>query len=60
MGSEIGIRIGRLVLGVVIGGLSGFGYGWLVACAGGTCPLAGKPVISAIWGSAAGALIAWR
>lgn len=48
VGNEIGIKVGRLTLGILIGGLLGFGYGRLVACAGGTCALAGKPIISAI------------
>jgi hypothetical protein len=60
MNTELWMKIGRIALGVLIGAALGYGYGRLVKCVGGTCPLAGRPIVSTIWGGALGALIAWR
>lgn len=50
--------IGRLVLGVVAGGLLGLAYYKLVGCNSGTCPLTSNPWISAGYGGVLGALVA--
>lgn len=48
----------RLVLGVVIGGGLGFAFYKLVGCSSGACPLTSNPIISTIYGSIVGALLA--
>lgn len=48
----------RIIIGLVIGGLIGFGVGYFGKCATGTCPLTGNPIISTIVGALLGALIA--
>lgn len=48
----------RLILGVVIGGGLGFAYYKFVGCASGACPLTSNPIISTIYGSIVGALLA--
>ncbi|HZT21770.1 MAG TPA: DUF6132 family protein [Verrucomicrobiae bacterium] len=50
--------IGRILIGAVIG--AGLGYGWyrVVGCSTGTCPLTRHPLISTLYGTIVGALIA--
>jgi hypothetical protein len=48
----------RIAIGVVIGGGLGFAYYKLVGCSSGTCPLTSNPIISTIYGSVFGALVA--
>lgn len=48
----------RLVLGVVIGGGLGFAFYKRVGCSSGACPLTSNPIISTIYGSIVGALLA--
>ena len=48
----------RIIIGIVIGGVIGFGVGYLGKCTTGTCPLTGNPIISTIIGALLGALIA--
>ena len=48
----------KIFLGVVIGGLVGFGIGYLGKCTSGMCPLTSNPVISTIIGAVFGAMIA--
>ena len=52
------IMILRLIIGVIIGGGIGFAYSKFVGCSSGTCPLTSNPVISTIYGSVLGALLA--
>jgi hypothetical protein len=48
----------RLVIGAVVGGGLGFAYYKFVGCSSGACPLTSNPVISTIYGSVVGALVA--
>jgi Family of unknown function (DUF6132) len=48
----------KLVIGMVAGGVLGFGYYKLVGCSSGTCPLTSNPYISTIYGAVLGTLIA--
>ena len=48
----------RMILGVVIGALVGFGYYKLIGCAGGTCPITSNPWASAIYGAVLGFMVA--
>jgi hypothetical protein len=48
----------RLLIGVVIGAGSGFGWHKLAGCSTGTCPLTANPFIATIYGMVVGALIA--
>ena len=48
----------KLILCAVIGGGLGFAYYKLVGCSSGACPLTSNPVISTIYGSVVGALLA--
>ena len=47
----------KVVLGIVIGGLIGFGIGYFGKCVSGACPLTSNPIISTIIGAAIGAMI---
>ena len=55
---KAGTMILRLVIGIVVGGVVGFGWYKLVGCSTGTCPLTSNPVISTIYGAIVGALVA--
>jgi hypothetical protein len=55
---EICAMILRLVIGAVIGGGLGFAYYKFVGCSSGACPLTSNPVISTVYGSVVGALLA--
>ena len=46
----------RIVLGLVIGGVLGYGYQRLVGCSTGTCPLTATPLRTVIYGAAMGLL----
>ncbi len=48
----------RLMLGAIIGGGLGFAYYKFVGCSTGACPLTSNPIISTIYGSVVGALLA--
>ncbi|MCI0537477.1 MAG: DUF6132 family protein [Verrucomicrobiales bacterium] len=48
----------RILIGVVAGGVLGFGYYKLVGCPRGACPLTRNPWITTIYGMALGALFA--
>jgi hypothetical protein len=48
----------RLLIGVVVGGGLGFAYYKFVGCSSGACPLTSNPIISTLYGSVVGALIA--
>ena len=53
-----GTMILRIMIGIVAGGVAGFGWYKLVGCSTGTCPLSSNPVISTIYGAIVGALVA--
>jgi hypothetical protein len=48
----------RIILGVVVGALLGFGYYRFVGCSTGSCPITSNPWISTLYGAVMGALIA--
>jgi hypothetical protein len=48
----------RISIGIVVGGLLGFGWYKLVGCSTGTCPLTSHPIISTIYGAVMGGLVA--
>lgn len=48
----------KILLGVLIGALIGFGVGYFGKCASGTCPLTSNPFISTIIGAVLGLIIA--
>ena len=48
----------RILIGAVVGGVLGFGWYKFVGCSTGTCPLTSNPVISTLYGTVVGALIA--
>ncbi|HOX57563.1 MAG TPA: DUF6132 family protein [Candidatus Paceibacterota bacterium] len=48
----------RIVIGVVVGGGLGFAFYKFVGCSTGTCPLTSNPVMSTLYGSVVGALVA--
>jgi len=48
----------RIIIGVVIGAILGFGYYRLVGCSSGTCPITSNPWISTLYGAVMGAVVA--
>jgi hypothetical protein len=48
----------RLIIGVVAGGLLGYGAYRFIGCSTGACPLTAHPWISTIWGMIIGGLLA--
>ena len=46
----------RLLIGVVVGGLFGFGVYYFIGCSSGTCPITANPWTSTIVGMVVGAL----
>ena len=53
-----GVVIVRLIIGVVTGGLLGYGVNHFIGCSSGACPLTANPWISTILGMIFGALLA--
>jgi hypothetical protein len=49
-----GAMILRIMIGIVAGGVVGFGCYKLVGCSTATCPLSSNPVISTIYGAVVG------
>ncbi|MEL7655926.1 MAG: DUF6132 family protein [Bacillota bacterium] len=47
----------KIALGVVIGGLLGFGYYKLVGCSTGACPITSSPYTSTLYGAFMGLLL---
>ena len=48
----------RLAVGVLVGGLLGYGIYRFIGCSSGTCPITSNPWISTIYGMDMGALLA--
>lgn len=48
----------KIILGLIVGGVIGFGVGYLGKCASGVCPLTSNPIISTIIGALFGLMIA--
>lgn len=47
----------RLIIGVVVGGLFGYGVYRVIGCSSGTCPITANPWISTIFGMVMGAML---
>ena len=47
----------RVILGISIGAIIGFGIGYFGKCASGTCPFTSNPIISTILGALIGGMI---
>ncbi len=54
------MNIEKLSVGVIVGGLLGFGYHRLVGCRTGACPITASPYISTLYGAFMGLLVSWR
>ena len=48
----------RIILGILIGGASGFLYYYLIGCRSGTCPITSNPLSSILFGAIFGGLLA--
>lgn len=48
----------RIVIGVLAGGLLGFGVYRFIGCSSGACPITANPWISTIYGMVMGAVVA--
>jgi hypothetical protein len=57
MSRENKMRIFKVALGLVLGGLAGFAYYSFVGCTTGSCPITSNPVISTAWGAGIGGLL---
>ncbi len=51
-------RVLKIVSGVLIGGVAGYGWHRLVGCSTGACPITANPYISTIYGALVGLMIA--
>lgn len=49
---------GRLVIGIVVGGLLGYGMYRFIGCSIGTCPITSNPWVSTIVGMVIGGMFA--
>jgi len=47
----------KILIGVLIGAVIGFGIGYFGKCASGICPLTSNPIISTVIGALIGAMI---
>jgi uncharacterized membrane protein YedE/YeeE len=47
----------KIILGIVIGGVIGFGIGYFGKCTSGACPLTSNPIISTAIGAMIGAML---
>jgi uncharacterized membrane protein YedE/YeeE len=50
----------KMLLGLVIGGVIGFGIGYLGKCTSGACPLTSNPIVSTIIGALIGLIIGMK
>ena len=50
----------KLMLGIVLGGLSGFLYYYYIGCSSGSCPITSNPWSSIVYGSFFGGLIGFK
>jgi hypothetical protein len=51
------VMIGRLIGGVVLGGIAGFALYRFIGCSGGGCPITSNPWISVLYGMVMGAVL---
>jgi hypothetical protein len=49
--------IWKAAVGVVVGGLAGYGLYRLIGCSSGSCPITSNPWISTLYGMIMGALL---
>ena len=47
----------RLIIGVAVGGLAGYGVYRFIGCSSGTCPITANPWMSTIFGMVLGTLL---
>jgi len=47
----------KIILGVIIGAVIGFGVGYFGKCTSGTCPLTSNPYVSTVIGALLGAMV---
>jgi len=47
----------KMLLGLMIGGIIGFGIGYFGKCTSGACPLTSNPIVSTIIGALIGMII---
>ena len=47
----------RLAIGILVGGILGYGYHRLVGCSTGACPITANPWISTLYGAVIGFLL---
>ena len=50
-------RLFKISLFILLGGIGGFAYYYLIGCRKGTCPITGNPYISTSYGMLIGLLI---
>ncbi len=47
----------KMIIGIVVGAVIGFGVGYFGKCVSGACPLTSNPIISTLIGAIIGAMI---
>ena len=50
----------KMVIGIIAGAAIGFGLGYFGKCSSGACPLTSNPIVSALIGALAGAMLTIR
>ena len=50
----------RVVIGAVVGAVSGYAVYRFIGCSSGTCPITSNPWISTLYGAVAGVLMTWQ
>lgn len=55
--NEVNMQYLRVILGISIGAIIGFGIGYFGKCATGTCPFTSNPIVSTILGALIGGMI---
>jgi hypothetical protein len=53
----VGVMIVRLIIGVVVGGLVGYGMYRFIGCSTGACPITANPWTSILFGMIFGAML---
>ena len=50
----------KLIIGIGVGAILGFGYYRLIGCSSGACPITANPWSSMLYGAILGALLTFR